>query len=257
MSKNDRFLTDDVKAMIKNLVLISGMDGTNLLFKPLLEELNAYCVVSLVHDMNEHDNQDICHQVNILKNDIKHQFHHEPVTIIAESYGGLLAYELLSHQDIHAVINIEKVYFVGGFLSCPSFMAKWADVVVPSLVMFLNVCPNWLREFMIGHWIFYGFFDDKMMMLFKEVLSQLSQPRIKTMFIHRLKNIANACPIHANKKLDLPCVYVAASHDHLVLGRHINEFRRIFDDLTVIHLKGSHFLLQYQAKTMAKLMIDD
>lgn len=84
--------------------------------------------------MNKYDNQDIDHQGSILRNNIKYQFHHEPVTIIAESYGGLLAYELLIGQDIHTHINIDKVYSVGRFLFSPSLMAKWAGVIVPSLI---------------------------------------------------------------------------------------------------------------------------
>lgn len=52
-----------------------------------------------------------------------------------------------------------------------------------------------------------AFFDEQMMALFKEVLVQLSQSRIKTMFGKRLKNIANTQLIHDDKKLTFPCVY--------------------------------------------------
>lgn len=247
--------------MIKNLVLISGMDGTNILFQPFIKVLATYSVNVLVYDMNADENQDVFYQANLLKQAIKQKFSQQRITIVAESYGGLLAYELLRHPKIVPEMNadkiyIDKIYFIGGFLSCPSYAAKWAYAIVPSLMGLLQSCPNWLRTFMIGRFAFCGFFDDVMMRLFRTVLWQLNQPALKTMFKQRLKNIAKSSFVNPCEKISTPCVYVASSCDYLVPHHNIHHFEQAFDDLTVVYLEGSHFLLSYQAKAVASIILE-
>lgn len=216
---------------MKNILLLSGMDGTGILFCPLLDKLNDQYRIA-IYDFNDDINQQLNHQAKKIIKFIHHNFGNHEFILIAESYSSLLLDELLKHE-----LNIQKVYIIGGFLSCPSLLAKIGHLLNP---VWLRLLPKQL----LGHLLFYRWSNDELMALFGKVLAKISKSDVLPLFRQRLKNIAHAkAPKHLTKS-STPCVYVSASHDYLVNPKSGLAFKELFYNIKFIKANGTHFLLQ-------------
>ena len=103
------------------LILLPGMDGTGELFKPLL--------ATLPKDISE------CSQVIPLPSGslsyrqyaehIAAMIEEPDVIVVAESFSGRIAYELLNLNEVG--INIRAIIFVASFIGRPSRLAPMAS----------------------------------------------------------------------------------------------------------------------------------
>lgn len=219
---------------MNNLLLLSGMDGTGILFRPLLTKLEicAFDVHIAIYDFNADDNQQLSHQANNVIKFIHTNFNKELFIVVFESYSSLFVPYLLKHE-----LNIHKSYIIGGFLTCPSVVAKWGKLFHP---IWTALMPNKLLGWLLfRHWA-----NDELIGLFREVLVVIGKPDVLPLFKKRLSNIACAKIPHELPKSSIPCVYLSASHDKLVGINAGLVFKALFDDMAFNIASGTHFLLQ-------------
>ncbi|STY93502.1 hypothetical protein [Moraxella bovis] len=162
---------------MKNLLLLSGMDGTGILFRPLLDELNQSDVNYriAIYDSNachikDNNNQALEYQADKIVKFIHGNFGYESFVVVFESYSSLFVSYLLKCQ-----LAIEKIYLIGGFLACPSVLAKFGLFINPAWARLL---PNQLLGFLLfRHWA-----NEELIGLFREVLAVISSPAILPLF---------------------------------------------------------------------------
>lgn len=234
---------------MKNLLLLSGMDGTGILFRPLLDELNQssadYRIA--IYDFNachikDNNNQALEYQADKIVKFIHDNFGYESFVVVFESYSSLFVPYLLKCQ-----LAIEKIYIIGGFLACPSVLAKVGLFINPAWARLL---PNQLLGFLLfRHWA-----NEELIGLFREVLAVISSPAILPLFKKRLSNIAHAkIPSHLPKS-SIPCVYVSARCDDLVDKKAGLVFGTMFENIDFLVIDGTHFLLQTNPKFLAEAL---
>lgn len=220
---------------MQNILLLSSMDGTNILFSPFLQKIDENVTVKC-YNLNEHSNQEIAYQVQQIEQFILTNFSGKPVTLIAESYSGLLVFNLLTARPINS-LNITNIVFIGGFLECPSWLARFANWFDPSWA-------KALPDNILGHLLFNRWHNQELIHLFRQVLAILSEPNRNEMFKYRLTNIAKARLPDMQQQINIPCLYLQATRDNLVKSHNSKAFQIYFADLKVEKIQGTHFLLQ-------------
>ena len=97
------------------IVLLPGLDGTGILFKPFLKETPTTNDV-LVIPLDQIPKTDVIAQAEYVESKLPNQ----PFVLIAESYSGRVAYELITKSN---KCDIVHVVFVASFLSNPSSLS--------------------------------------------------------------------------------------------------------------------------------------
>ena len=221
------------------LLLLSGADGTGLLFKPLLNYIEAshfdtskIAIIDLNYDeFGQVLNQSLAMQAARIED----LYVHESVQIIVESYSGLLAYELLMRQRL----EITQVVFVASFLSMPSKLAPLAAKLKPK---YLQSALKYTPERIWGKVVFGKWQNHYLRSLFMKAMQQTPNELLQ----QRLDNIVKAKV--PTVKTHVPCLYLQGKQDNLVAAKNIASFRHLFTNFDFQILEGTHFLLQTNPK---------
>lgn len=218
-----------------NAALLPGLDGTGILFRPLLAALPgdirpgvitypADCVLSLPE-----------HARLALR-----QLPPGKSMLVAESFSGLVALAML----MEAPSRIGGIIFVGAFAEPPRpFLMKFA----PAISRFgatLHSAPSFLlRRFCLGT----DATPDQLNLL-REALASVSP----AVLAHRLTLAGKR---HNFKgPFAVPCRYIQASHDLLVPAGAASWFGERFASFRLEIVQGPHFLLQTRPRECAQLI---
>lgn len=215
------------------------MDGKGILFYPFLKKLSPKHHIA-IYDFNDDTQQDLAYQAQRICQFARRMFDDEPVILICESYSSLLLPYLLQGQFF-----IQKIYIIGGFLGCPSMLAKVAFLLNPRWIN--HISDKWL-----GWLLFRHLATDELIGLFREVLAVIGKPNVLPLFKQRLSNIAHATMPTIHHKSKIPCVYLSVSHDDLVSKKAGWLFGVLFDDIAFYTIDGTHFLLQTNPAYLAE-----
>lgn len=218
-----------------NLVLLAGLDGTGILFEPFLKVATIQFDEVFIYQANNETNQTLTYQANHLAKILTDKFSKNPIIIIAESNGGLLAYQLLAYS-----LNIRHIFFVACFLTLPNPLARLVRFIKPIYIAYLiKYVPSGLLNFLL----FYRYGNDKLLNLFKKSMNELNDNG-NIPFINRCQILANLNNGLDNyQSFDTPCTYIKARQDFLVFNQ-INNFANVFNNFRHYTIDGSHFLLQ-------------
>lgn len=220
------------------IVLLSGLDGTGILFKPLIELLPSDIepIVISYPNTNKMDYEDLFDFV------LRQLPKEEEYILIGESFSGPIANQIALQKPQ----NLKAVIFVATFLKNPR----------PLLLNLINFLPLSLLlslpipEFIIRLFIFERNSSKELIKLFRQSLSQVS----KNTLSFRLREVSHL-------KTHLPCntqaVYIQATNDKLVPANSVEIFKDTIDNLTVHKVTGSHFILQTNPSACAKIIITE
>ncbi|MEZ5534363.1 MAG: alpha/beta hydrolase [Thiolinea sp.] len=206
------------------LILLPGLDGTGLLFQPLLEQMDASWKIQTISYP-----ADRCQSVQELAAQVRQQVTFDTKTVLlAESFSGLVAIELLRQG-----IPLHSIIFCASFGSAPRPWLLMLAKKLPLSALFRMPLPEWLLR-LTGQ-------GARTAKLIRRV-QQLVSPDV---FAHRLRLIAAARSEPPEQPWDISCHYLQAADDRLVPARCAEELRRYFVEVTVTRITGSgHFLLQ-------------
>ncbi|WP_102798386.1 alpha/beta fold hydrolase [Bowmanella denitrificans] len=210
------------------VVLIPGMDGTGRLFEPFIESAPAgleVITVPLIQDAAAGYIDQAQYVVDTIGD--------EPLVLVAESYSGMVAYNMLNI----GCKNIRHIIFAASFISSPSWMASLARYL-PVSVLKSRFVPNSI----LGKILFGRFSSSKLIAVFYEALDHVSNDVLD----HRLKQIATLkYPV---TPIEIPCSYIRPKDDKLVSRAALEPFSRLCHKLTVHEVDGTHFVLQTNPK---------
>lgn len=214
------------------IILLPGVDGTGILFKPFVDIFKADVSVEVI-PLTKDSDQSILNQVSVIEETVGD----EKVVLIVESYSGLLAYELARRNKIH----IEQIFFFGCFLQPPSFIGKVGRFLP---VRLLNIIPDKL----LSHILFNRWASPELIALFRKAIESVDFPNLKK----RLNTIG--IYQKPTQPIDVPCVYVQGTMDNLVSAYNVKAFEELCINLQIEVVEATHMLLQTQPETMSQLI---
>ncbi|MES2823455.1 MAG: hypothetical protein V4732_07630 [Pseudomonadota bacterium] len=216
------------------IILLPGMDGTGLLFKPLLPLLSIPQEVIPFNSAPHQTYESIYAYV-------KAQLPNEEFYLLAESFSGPIAARLASEN----IQYLKGIIFVATFLSCPSRpLVSFARKLSLKKLLKIPFSSFFIRKFLIGSRF-------PLELLYKAI-SEVTEFEFK----NRLSALESLNEKPVKIKSNIPVLYLYAENDYLVSENHISEFVSLFANVLVCHVKGTHFLLQSNPEGCAKQIND-
>lgn len=217
------------------LILLPGMDGSGLLFGPLLNRLGSLDteVIPLPSE-GAQDYSSLAEKVAALIGD-------QECVVLAESYSGGIVEILLKKHNL----QIRHVIFVASFLSCPSRTLSRVAAVLPirALMAIPVLAPLAMKVLLIGRSA-----SPDTISLLRRAINAVDQKVLK----RRLQQIAKYRATDNN--FETHATYIRPVNDALV-GDRTREFRDRFPHLKVINVGGPHFILQAQPDACAERIL--
>ncbi len=217
------------------VVLLPGMDGSGILFKPLLQHASPDCDIQIVTypDTRGQNYTSLTEQVfNTLPRN-------EDYVLVAESFAGPIAYHIAAKSPEH----LRAVIFVATFLRPPR---RWLLPVLRTLLdtLGLSYLPGMLvRRYLLGRQA-----SSQLVALFRRAVHAIPA----SVLADRIKAIADLeLP---DSGIAIPCIYIIPTQDRLVPTGCLTDFESRVTDLTVHHVEGSHFILQSEPAACMKII---
>jgi pimeloyl-ACP methyl ester carboxylesterase len=217
------------------VVLLPGMDGTGILFEPFIEHAPPDIEITTIQLMQS-ENYSYEDQAKYVMS----QIGDDPVTLVAESYSGMVAYNMLKL----GCKNIEHVVFAASFICLPSKLAKFANYF-PIALAKSRLVPKAL----MGQILFGKFTSPSLINYFYSALSMASG----TTLSHRLHQIAELK--EPEYKISTPCTYIKPSNDIVVSKSAVTAFHKVCSNLIIHEVAGTHFVLQTNPKSCWELIM--
>lgn len=208
------------------LILLPGLDGTGLLFQPLTQLLPAeidYQVIPLSSLSSDEPAEQAMEIANLVGS--------SPCIVFAESYSGLIAYELCRQQKARIV----HVIFAASFLGRPSAISRFA-ALLPIWPIRRKLAPAGFMNRLL-----FGNTDRKdLLPLFYQAFDTASSTDLKK----RLSRITQLIP--PLEDIEQPCTYLCAADDWLVSKNALVVFQQLCHKLDIVPVNGGHLIAQGQ-----------
>ena len=220
------------------LILLPGLDGTGLIFEPLLTHLPAEISAQVVRypvdrimSFQEH--------VNFARKQLPKK---KPFVLLAESFSGPVGLQLLAEPPS----NLIGVVFVATFAHHPSpFLLDAGRFLPQRLLLKLFSTTLFSRFFCLG-----GASKDAVN-IFQEALES-----VKLKVLSQRLKILSELPPPPDTTFSKPCLYLQASNDRLVPSRAVTPLQKHLPQLYVEKIAGPHIILLAQPETGARLISD-
>ncbi len=209
-----------------NLLLLPGMDGTGVLFAPLLEALPAGLRPTVV----AYPPRELLGYAELLPL-VRAACPAEDFVVVAESFSGPLALMLAASkpEPLRGVVLVAS--FVRSPLPAP---LRWlATLARPICFRWAPVWPA--RWALLGR---HG--TPRLNRLFAEALAIPSPDAMAA----RARAIANVDVAEDLRQAEVPLLYLAGREDRVVGPRSLAAIRHVRPDIEVAELPGPHLLLQ-------------
>lgn len=199
------------------------MDGTGLMFRPFTDIVDNHTIEVISYP--NHKSQNYADLVGYVKDRLPSG---EDFIIIAESYSGRIAYELMKDE----IPNIKAVIFIASFLENPRpLLLSFLSLLPISIILRLPIPEFIIRRYLLG----YGA-TDRLITEFKKVLSNVNA----TVLASRLKAISRLK--RPDRTVNYPCCYIRAESDKLVPSNSVEVFKELIPNIHARSLFGPHFL---------------
>ena len=220
------------------LVMLPGLDGTGMIFEPLLkhlsEEIDALIVrypADRIMSLQEH--------VSFARKQFPRK---KPFVLLAESFSGPIGLQLLADPPD----NLVGVIFVATFARHPSPFLLDAGRYLPQKLLL-----NLFSKTPLGRFFCLGGASADAAKILREALETVKL----SVLSNRLKILAELPP-PPDKTFAGPCLYLQASKDRLVPSRAVDQLQRQLPQLQVEQIAGPHIILLAQPETGARLISD-
>ena len=228
------------------IILLPGMDGTGILFRPFIQELAQHIsedifkkitvqAISYPYDLELSYGQ----LIDLVRSKLPSQ---EEIILVAESFSGPIGYALAAEQPN----QIKAVIFVATFLGPPKGLL-W--MMPPPLMALLMKIP--LPIFLLSRLLFERGSSNtatETVALFKTALKRVQRPVLAA----RMREMTGLRT--EQQILEIPCAYIRAGNDRLISRSHADEFRRIAPLLAVTEIPGPHFIMQARPKECVRVV---
>jgi pimeloyl-ACP methyl ester carboxylesterase len=220
------------------LLLLPGLDGTGLVFEPLLAQLPAEIEAQVVRYPVDRLMSFQEHVAFVRKQFPKKK----PFVLLAESFSGPIGLQLLAEPPA----NLIGVILVATFAHYPSpFLLDAGRFLPQGLLLKLFSTPLFSRCFCLGG------APGAAVKLFRRALGSVKL----NVLSHRLQLLAELPP-PPDASFSGACLYIQASNDRLVPSRAVTPLQKHLPQLQVEQLSGPHIILLAQPEAGARLIGD-
>jgi len=226
----------------QTIVFLPGIDGTGISFEPFAEILPrdvASIIIRYPTDRLLSFEETVQCARDQVSSDLK------DVIVLAESFSGPVAIQLVGSGHIKA--------------KCLILCSTFARSPRPYLLTLLRYLPvaAFLRlpfpRLIFKHMVEGG---DGTVDLFITLWKRVNAQVPAKVLVHRLK-VMNQVDVRAwLPKLTLPCLYLQAASDRSVPATAVMDFTEAVPDLTVVRIRGPHFILQAQPRASLAAITD-
>jgi len=221
------------------IILLPGLDGTGILFKPFIDALPSTIetlVISYPPDEKLSYKGLTEYVMDRLPKD-------EAYVLLGESFSGPIAYEIALSQPG----NMKAVVFVASFLKTPQRLVLGLSRLLPrSLLLSLPMPEFVIKLFLLGPKA-----STQLVDLFRVSLNKVSAKVLS----YRLNEITN---LSINKqKCDVRAVYIQADDDYLVPERCVETFKEVMDNLKIYQVTGPHLILQANPLASSEIIVNE
>jgi len=214
------------------LILLPGMDGTGILFKPFLKSLPKDISTKVINYP--------CNQALSYKELISYVNKQLPkdkeYILLAESFSGPIAHKLARNEELKAII------FVASFIQPPNKLLALSKIL-PISFFIPKQLPDILLKFLLGPLAskeIYKLVNESLLEVNKHVLS------------FRLKEMAEL-PKKSNESIS-KSNYIQAISDNLVSQQQAVKIEQVSKESTIYQVEGSHFILQVNPKKCSEIV---
>jgi pimeloyl-[acyl-carrier protein] methyl ester esterase len=220
------------------IILLPGLDGTGVLFKPFIDALPNYIDTLIIKYPS---NEELSYSE--LVNFVVDQLPNEKFVLLGESFSGPIAYQVALLKPE----NVASVIFVATFLSSPrNFLLKLSSFLPTNFILSLPIPDFIIKSFLLGESS-----GLEAVSLFKQSIKQVS-PRILSF---RLQEIAKLSNVH--QLCGINSIYIQASNDRLVPNYCVKDFKAMFKNLKIFTINGPHFILQANPVASAEIVANE
>lgn len=220
------------------LVLLPGLDGTGILFRPLLAALPPEIPTVVC----AYPGDVFLPPAQLAEQVAQRIAKLGAVVILAESWSGLVCLELLRRKPG----NVAGVIFVACFAEPPMPVLLSLSRFLPlSVLMRLPPPAGLVRRFCLGAGA-----GSAELALFREALAAV-RPEV---LAERLRSLRTIGPYR--ERIVPPACYIQATQDRLVPEKAVDSFRALSPKLEVHPVDGPHFLLQSRPAECAVVVAD-
>lgn len=209
------------------------MDGTGLMFKPLLEKLpkNINHKIIPIPETCFSSHRELAEK-------IVDDLPEGPCVILAESFSGRTAYELC----LLVPERIVHIVFAASFIAQPSKLTSFSRYL-PLTPLKNGLIPDWfLSKYLFG-------VEEPSIKLLLESLNQVDSRLLR----NRLEILANmGAP---EEQIDIPCTIINATKDYLVSSKAKHSIPAVFSKYNSHELETGHFVIQAAPKDIEEILI--
>jgi len=220
------------------IVLLPGLDGTGMLFKPFIEALPKE-IDALIISYPSNEKLSYEELIELVVN----QLPEEKFILVGESFSGYIAYQVALRKPK----NLKSVIFVATFLESPRpFLLGLSGWLPMSLLLSVPIPSYVVKTFLLGLAA-----NKKTIRLLKRSIKQVS-PNVlsyRMQAIAMLRRNYQSCEIKA--------MYIQATDDKLVPKRCLENFKSVFNNISVFQIEGSHFILQANPLACAEVVANE
>lgn len=220
------------------IVLLPGLDGTGILFEPLIKLLPSDIeplIISYPNNKKMNYEELTDYVINKLP-DVEY-------ILIGESFSGPIAYQVALRKPN----NLKSVIFVASFLSNPrNIILKLCDFLPLKLLFVLRIPRFFIKSFLLGKDI-----NEQIISLLRQSLKKVPTSTLS----YRLREIANLHKKHEH--LSTRAVCIQPTNDKLVSSKSVKMFMNVMDNLSVYKVDGPHFILQANPLACVKIIVNE
>src|SRR5210317_693847 len=218
------------------LLLLPGLDGTGLVFDPLLKHLPEEIEVQVVRypadrvmSFQEH--------VDFARKQLPRK---KPFVLLAESFSGPIGLQILSDPPD----NLKGVLLVATFARHPTPFFLDAGLYLPQKLVL-----NLFTKTLLGRFFCLGGAPSEAVNIFQNALKSVQL----SVLSNRLKILAELPP-PPETSFSGPCLYLQAKSDRLVPGRAILPLQQLLPQLQIKQVAGPHITLLAHPKSGAQII---
>ena len=220
------------------IVFLPGLDGTGILFKPIIDVLP-----------NEIDIQVISYPTNTklsyqeLIELVMSQLPKEKFILVGESFSGYIAYQVVLRKPK----NLRSVVFVATFIESPRPFLLGLSSWLPKSRILSAPIPTYIIKF----FLFGSAVNKKMISLFKKAMKQVA-PNVLSYRLEQIEKLSNS-----HQLSEIRATYIQATNDKLVPKRCVERFKKVFNNINISQIEGSHFILQTNPLACAEIIVNE
>lgn len=222
-----------------NIILLPGLDGTGILFRPLIKVLPSFLnpvVVPYPVDKEFSYSQLLPLVLDSIPKD-------RPFVILGESFGGPLAIRIAATRPE----NFKALILSASFVECPyRIVPKWVTHLIYPFPFYAFPLFSRIKSLLSFN------LNSELNSLFKEALKTV-KPGVLS---HRMKEIVKVNVTSEFSNIDSPILYIKGRHDWAVPSANFQQIKRIHPEVKHVQISASHMILQHKPKESAQAIKD-